>query len=185
MPGISAQSSPYPWPWHGSFDPAGAALLIVRDGQRAMPGATRLATLQGLAKAASCAGILVGDLPSVEIDWQAGVPFDFVVPRPHNGGFSGTDLDAVLRSRRITDLIFAGYPFEVGADTTMRQANDLGYECLAVPDVCTGLAEDTLAGAISSIQMSGGIFGAVASLRDVVHLFERVTGAQQTKESIR
>src|SRR5207248_8705634 len=91
--------------------------------------------------------------------------------RPHIGGFSGTDLDSILRARGITDLILVGYPFDLGADSTMRQANDLGYECLMVTDCCTGLAPDTLAGAISSIQMSGGIFGAVADSAAVIELF--------------
>ena len=55
----------------------------------------------------------------------------------------------------------------------MRQANDLGYECLALTDCCTGMAPDTLAGAMSSIQMSGGIFGAVAETSAIFDLFAR------------
>src|SRR5207249_1466138 len=97
--------------------------------------------------------------------------YDFRIARPHCGGFTGTDLDGVHRRRKITDLIFAGFPFELGADCTMRQANDLGYECLALEDCCSGLSPDKLAGAMSSIHMSGGIFGVVATCAAILELF--------------
>jgi nicotinamidase-related amidase len=169
-------SKPYPWPWHGAFTPAKTALLVVRDGDIAPPGKEGSALLCSLVELASTAGVAVIDLPSKAWTTVTGAyPADVRAERPHLGGFTGTDLDFLLRRRRITDLIITGFPFELGADCTMRQANDLGYECLAVTDCCTGLSEETLAGAISSIQMSGGIFGAVAGSAAVLELLGNAT----------
>ena len=170
--GVVAGSRPYGWPWHGAFAPARTALLVVADGTATLPDAQTSEALRCLVDAARSAGLTIGELPdrTGTLILPAGTS-DFVVARPHIGGFSGTDLDVVLRRRGITELILAGFPFELGADCTMRQANDLGYECLALSDCCTGLAPDTLAGAMSSIQMSGGIFGAVAESAALLELF--------------
>jgi hypothetical protein len=166
---LMGRSRPYAWPWHGQFAPRKTALLVVHDGLIAPPPAETKALIVSLAGLAGEAGIVVGDLPDRQgTPIACGLPADFMMVRPHHGGFTGTDLDSILRRRGITDLIFAGFPFEIGADCTMRQANDLGYECLALVDCCTGVASDTLAGAISSIQMSGGIFGAVGRATDLL-----------------
>lgn len=170
--GVTTDSRPYPWPWHGEFAPKRTGLLVIVDGTDALPDAPTTSLLLRVVRAASAAGVTVGELPD-----RAGTRLlpdgliDFVVARPHIGGFSGADLDSILRRRGITDLVLIGFPFELGADCTMRQANDMGYECLALTDCCTGLAPDTLAGAMSSIQMSGGIFGAVAASAAVLDLF--------------
>ncbi len=84
----------------------------------------------------------------------------------------------VLRAAGLTDLLIAGVPLELGADCTMREANDLGYECLLIEDCCTGLSEETFRGAVSSIQMSGGIFGAVATASEVMAALSAVSGGQ-------
>jgi len=138
----------------------------------AAPGRNTAALLGSLADRCLRLGITVGDLPARAGQIPAAAyRADFRVERPHVGGFTGTDVDGILRRRGITDLIFAGFPFELGADCTMRQANDLGYECLAITDCCTGVTPETLAGAMSSIQMSGGIFGAVATTDALFELF--------------
>jgi len=167
----TADSRPYRWPWHGAFTPARTALAVAVDGQSAPPDATLRARLIELVRAARGAGVVIGELP--DHSGASVLPHglaDFAVTRPHLGGFSGTDLDGVLRRRGITDIMLAGFPFELGADCTMRQANDLGYECLALTDCSTGLAADTFGGSIASIQMSGGIFGVVAESAAVLEL---------------
>ena len=87
---------------------------------------------------------------------------DLCVERPGFGGFTATSLESVLRTHGWTDLVLVGFPFELGADCTMREANDLGFECLAIEDCGSGLSPSTLQGALDSIRMSGGIFGATA-----------------------
>ena len=82
----------------------------------------------------------------------------------------------MLGNAGLTHLLIAGFPFELGADCTMREANDLGYECLLIEDCCSGMADDTLSGAVSSVTMSGGIFGAVATSEDVLAALTLETG---------
>ena len=170
-----ATSSPYRWPWHGRFQASRTAVVVAHDGSGPMPPGAPWDRLEALmARARSAALALVG-LPHVNCP-PAGVldprNLTFVVARPHVGGFSGTDLDFQLRCRGIECLVFAGSPFEIGADTTMRQANDLGYECLALTDCCTGVTAETLAGAFHSIEMSGGIFGAIATSESFLALID-------------
>jgi nicotinamidase-related amidase len=78
-------------------------------------------------------------------------------------GFHGTPLDAQLRAAGREHLLFAGWWLETAVHSTMRSANDRGYECLLATDLVVGLDPTTTAGAISSIHMSGGIFGATGS----------------------
>jgi hypothetical protein len=97
-----------------------------------------------------------------------GWPTDAIVRPIGWDGFHGTPLDALLRAEERDTLILAGWWLEVGVHSTMRSANDRGYECLLATDLVAGLSESTTAAAISSIQMSGGIFGATGQGSDVV-----------------
>jgi nicotinamidase-related amidase len=83
-------------------------------------------------------------------------------------GFHGTPLDALLRATGRDTLVLAGWWLEVAVHSTMRSANDRGYECLLATDLVAGLDPTTKAGAISSIHMSGGIFGATGKAGDVL-----------------
>ncbi len=76
-------------------------------------------------------------------------------------GFHGSGLDAVLRAERRDLLLLTGCCLETGVHSTMRAANDRGYECLLVADACASADPGLTANALSTIEMSGGIFGAV------------------------
>ncbi|WP_170316743.1 cysteine hydrolase family protein, partial [Acrocarpospora corrugata] len=88
-------------------------------------------------------------------------------------GFHGSDLDSVLRAAGRDLLLLAGCCLELGVHSTMRAANDRGYECLLVEDACAAAAPDLRHAALSTIEMSGGIFGAVGSTTAVATLMER------------
>jgi biuret amidohydrolase len=85
-----------------------------------------------------------------------------VIDKPGKGAFYATDLEAVLRNRGIAQLIVCGVTTEVCVNTTVREANDRGFECLVLEDcVASYFAAFQLAG-IEMIKAQGGIFGWVA-----------------------
>jgi nicotinamidase-related amidase len=96
---------------------------------------------------------------------QEGEP---VIDKPGKGAFWGTDLDAVLRNRGVRQLIVTGVTTEVCVHTTVREANDRGYDCL-VPEDCVGsyFPEFQEVG-LKMIKAQGGIFGWVSHSEKVL-----------------
>ncbi len=91
-----------------------------------------------------------------------------VVDKPGKGAFHATDLDAMLKNRRIRQLVVCGVTTEVCVNTSVREANDRGYDCLVLED-CTGsyFPEFQKMG-IAMIKAQGGIFGWVGQSNDFV-----------------
>jgi nicotinamidase-related amidase len=102
------------------------------------------------------------------------LPGEPVIDKPGHGAFYATDLLHVLTSRGIKTLIVCGVTTEVCVSTTVREANDRGFECL-VPDDCVGsyFPEFQRVG-LEMIKAQGGIFGWVSTSR---HVVEALRGA--------
>ena len=96
------------------------------------------------------------------------IPGAHVVSAVGIDGFYGGPLDAVLRAGRRDQLLLVGLGLETTVHSTMRSANDRGYECLLVVDACAPLDPEVVPNAISMVEMSGGIFGAVGTTNNVL-----------------
>ena len=92
----------------------------------------------------------------------APLPGEPVIDKPGKGSFYATDLDTILGNQHIRSLLVAGVTTEVCVHTTVREANDRGYECLVLADCVGSYFPEFHAAALSMIAAQGGIFGWVA-----------------------
>jgi nicotinamidase-related amidase len=99
------------------------------------------------------------------------VPVDAAISSQGVDGFFGSPLEAMLRQNRIERVLLVGAWLETSVHSTMRTANDMGFECLLVIDACTPGDEALVASSVSMIEMSGGIFGAVGTTAKVVEAY--------------
>lgn len=120
-----------------------------------------------------------GPMGRILIDGEAGADFvpglaplpgELEIVKPGKGAFYNTRLTDVLDSRGITHLIFGGVTTEVCVQTTMREANDRGYECLLVEEATGSYFPEFRDATIEMIRAQGGIVGWTASLADLTRV---------------
>ena len=185
---------PYPWPYDGVLDPGRLALVVagaqvgwVARSSRAADVATVLLTVATELRSVGALVVVVRHgaipgrrpspipLPGTD-DWQLAFGTrnaDVVVDATGIDGFHGGPLDDVLRARGIDHLVLGGFGHEATVDSTLRSANDRGYECLVLCDGVAPFDADLGARALDSVTMSGGIFGAVGTSTALVHALHR------------
>lgn len=175
-------ASPYPWPYDGAVSADRLGLLIVGAqhgiATRCARTAETLAAIERVAHATARAGGSIirtrhgtaarrrpGPLPRPGSPGYAPLPgrADIVIDCPGFDAFFSTPLAQSLSSRSVTHLLICGLWLEGPVHSSLRAANDQGFECALLTDACAPSDPGLKNGAINSIEMSGGIFGAVAS----------------------
>jgi biuret amidohydrolase len=179
-------TSPYPWPYHGSLHPSRTALVVAGAGAdwagRVPLDDAAARHVVELRRNLVAWGVLVvvvevdGPWPRLQPVANPSTPIAPVGGEVHVhaaglDGFHGSALDTVLRRHGRVDLLCCGLGLETTVHSTIRRANDRGYECLTVIDACAAHDDGLRAASRSTIEMSGGIFGAVGTTTEVLAAF--------------
>jgi nicotinamidase-related amidase len=99
-------------------------------------------------------------------------PGEIVLPKPGKGAFCATGFEDILAKRGITHLLITGVTTEVCVQTTMREANDRGYECLLVEDCTESYFPEFKAATLAMVRAQGGIVGWTAPSGAVISALE-------------
>jgi nicotinamidase-related amidase len=155
---------------------AGLQVIHTREGHR--PDLTDLPPAKKIrGRSATCIGdagpmgrILVrGEIGHDIIPELYPLSSEPVIDKPGKGAFFATDLQAILQHRNITQLVVTGVTTEVCVNTTVREANDRGFDCLVLEDCVGSYFPEFHAMGLKMVKAQGGIFGWVGSSASVLN----------------
>lgn len=112
--------------------------------------------------------LIAGEPGTAILDEVAPLHGELVIEKPGKGAFYATKLGAELQRLGITQLVFAGVTTEVCVQTTMREANDRGFECLLAEDATESYFAEFKAAAIAMIRAQGAIVGWTAPVSKIL-----------------
>ena len=112
--------------------------------------------------------LIAGEPGTALLDALAAMPGEIVIEKPGKGAFYATRMAAELERLGVQQLVFAGVTTEVCVQTTMREANDRGYECLLAEDATESYFPDFKAATLAMIRAQGAIVGWTALTDDVL-----------------
>ena len=104
-------------------------------------------------------------------------PGEPVIDKPGKGAFHATDLHAILQHRGVKQLVVTGVTTEVCVNTTVREANDRGYDCLVLEDCVGSYFPEFHAMGLKMIKAQGGIFGWVANSEPLIEALAGLNGS--------
>ncbi|MCL1465682.1 cysteine hydrolase family protein [Argonema galeatum] len=118
--------------------------------------------------------LVLGEPGNAIIPALAPLPDEIIITKPGKGAFYHTNLESILRDKGITHLMFAGVTTEVCVQTTMREANDRGFECLLVEDATESYFPEFKQATIEMIRAQGGIVGWTTTAENVLQGLEKI-----------